>query len=1362
MSFFKLGDSPTVQWMKQVIAGNADAAETVSESPEAAPHPASSEPADLLSVSEDVIPSDSAPLSQNPHQGEFPAAEHTYTPETHKMTMQKLKKSEQSFLTFPSSPASNASAQSKVGAKSNQNGSDAAETLLGNVDLQWLFNFSQRLHQAETLEALLRAVATEVRQHFHVDRVLIYQFTTETEGTVVAESLTTGYTPSLNANLPAIAFGATSPEEVQQQVVSLIDVAQASLSPRQQQLLEQFQTKASLSVPILLEKAWGLIVVQQCAHAQHWRDSELTLLYKVVTELRLGLQSLALRQEKLKAEQYERALPSIINKIGDAAYLENAFQTAVQEVRELLNVERVAIYKFRPDYFGDFVYESESGGWPSLVGSAWEDTYMQANNGGRFQRDEPYIADDISLAGLSDCHVDILDYFGIKSFAVVAIKQGEKLWGLLSAFQHSGPRHWLGREVTLLAEVGRKLGATLQDASYMTQLQEQSVQMAQVARVSHSVAEIIPEIRQSQDLETVFQITKQSVRRLLKCDRVAIYQFQPDWSVELAASHSKKGVDMLEDAKVGAIWPKVNLQASQGGPYRKGESLTVNNIHAAGFAAEQVEELTDFEVQAFILAPIFKENKLWGLLGAYQNDEPRSWASAEITALKQIATQVGVAMKQVDYLKITSEQMARNAEQKRLIDRIVERIQRSTDLKRTFTTTCREIRRFLKTDRTAIFKFDVEADYTDGITVAEDVEPGFASTLSVSIQDHCFAESFVEEYEKGRVWCVSDIQQDGLEDCFVEILANFQAKASLVVPLMKGDKLWGLFYNHQCHGPREWKEDNIEFIQRIAAQLNTAIQKGEYIEKLQRQSEQLIEAAEQERLITQIVDRISQPLDLQKAFNTTTREIRNYLKADRVAIFRFIEGSGYSQGKTIAEDVRPGYVSALEVEVIDHCFSRGFAEKYRSGHVSTVNDIYNSGIQQCYIDVLAQFQVQANLVVPLMRGDDLWGLFCIHQCEHPRTWQAGEIDFAKRIAAQLDIAIQQGEYVDQLRHQSAQLAEASERDKAAKEQLQHQVIQLLSAVRPALDGDLTVRAPVTESEVGTVADVYNNTLSSLQQLVVQMQNASGQVAQTSQDSVSAVSVLTEQAQEQFKALATALEEIQVMAQTTQAVEVNAQQVENAVQQANQTVLTGDAAIDRTVDEMQKIRGTVAETNKRLKRLGESSQKISKVVNLIGNFTTQTQLLALNASIEATRAGEYGRGFAVVADEVRSLARQSAEAATDIEQLVQEIQASTSAVATAMEEGIQRVASGTTVVSEARQSLNDIVDATSQISQLVSGITQATQTQTEQCQSVTQTVQDVAAIANQTSEESTNISTAFQTLLTTAQDLQTTSRRFRVS
>jgi methyl-accepting chemotaxis protein PixJ len=228
------------------------------------------------------------------------------------------------------------------------------------------------------------------------------------------------------------------------------------------------------------------------------------------------------------------------------------------------------------------------------------------------------------------------------------------------------------------------------------------------------------------------------------------------------------------------------------------------------------------------------------------------------------------------------------------------------------------------------------------------------------------------------------------------------------------------------------------------------------------------------------------------------------------------------------------------------------------------------------------------------------------------------------------------------------------------------------------------------------------------------------------------------------------------------VEANAQQVEVAVQQANQTVMAGDAMIDRTVGEMQNIQETVTEADERLQRLSESFQKISRVLNLISNFTTQTQLLALNASIEATRAGEYGRGFAVVANEVRSLARQSADAADEIEQLVQEIQGGMAEVSTAMETGIEQVTSGTEVVTAARQSLTAIVDATTEISQLISGITQTTQEQTQQCQLLTHTMTNVATIANKTSEDSVAISTSFKDLLTMAKDLQTKGQKFKVS
>ena len=202
-------------------------------------------------------------------------------------------------------------------------------------------------------------------------------------------------------------------------------------------------------------------------------------------------------------------------------------------------------------------------------------------------------------------------------------------------------------------------------------------------------------------------------------------------------------------------------------------------------------------------------------------------------------------------------------------------------------------------------------------------------------------------------------------------------------------------------------------------------------------------------------------------------------------------------------------------------------------------------------------------------------------------------------------------------------------------------------------------------------------------------------------------------------------------------------------------------MNRTVNGILAIRETVAETSKRIKRLSDSSQKIFRVVNLISNFTTQTQLLALNASIEATRAGEYGRGFAVVADEVRSLARQSASATTEIEKLVQDIQEGTAEVSTVMETGIQQVVEGTNLVSETRQSLNAIVEATAEISKLVAGITGATQAQTQQAQSVTQTMTEVATIANKTSVDSIQLSASFQEVLKMAQGLQASVGQFKV-
>ena len=234
-----------------------------------------------------------------------------------------------------------------------------------------------------------------------------------------------------------------------------------------------------------------------------------------------------------------------------------------------------------------------------------------------------------------------------------------------------------------------------------------------------------------------------------------------------------------------------------------------------------------------------------------------------------------------------------------------------------------------------------------------------------------------------------------------------------------------------------------------------------------------------------------------------------------------------------------------------------------------------------------------------------------------------------------------------------------------------------------------------------------------------------------------------------------------MNQSIRTVTHNAEAALQAVQEANSTVSAGESAMNQTVDGMLAIRGTVTETAKKIQHLGESSQKISKVVSLIGRFAAQTHLLALKASIEAARAGEDGRGFAVIAEEVRTLAAQSAEATAEIATLVSSIQSETREVAQTMQLGTEQVAMGSHLVDETRKSLNRITTASTQIGNLVASIFQSASEQSQTSDSVNHIMAEVASIAQNTSYSASGVATSFEELLKVAQDLQTSVDQFKV-
>jgi GAF domain-containing protein len=216
-----------------------------------------------------------------------------------------------------------------------------------------------------------------------------------------------------------------------------------------------------------------------------------------------------------------------VDKIRRSLDIDTIFQTTTQSVRKLLQSERVAIYRFCEDWSGEFVAESMAEGWNPLVGSPpiIADTYLQETVGGRYRRNQSCSVDDIYQAGLKGCHIALLEQFQAKAYAIAPILQGEKLWGLLAAYQNSEPRQWQQYEVDWLARIGTQLGIGIQQAEYLQQVQIQAAQLAQASAIKvqaeqlekttqrqRAVAKTVDKIRQSLDIETIFQTTTQEVR----------------------------------------------------------------------------------------------------------------------------------------------------------------------------------------------------------------------------------------------------------------------------------------------------------------------------------------------------------------------------------------------------------------------------------------------------------------------------------------------------------------------------------------------------------------------------------------------------------------------------------------------------------------------------------------------------------------------------------------------------------------------------------------------------------------------------------------------------------------------------------
>jgi PAS domain S-box-containing protein len=375
--------------------------------------------------------------------------------------------------------------------------------------------------------------------------------------------------------------------------------------------------------------------------------------------------------------------------------------------------------------------------------------------------------------------------------------------------------------------------------------------------------------------------------------------------------------------------------------------------------------------------------------------------------------------KDITERKNAQEALQQQVLKERLVGAIAQRIHESLNLEEILNTTVAEVRQFLTCDRVIIFRLHPDGS---GVVVVESVGSEWKRISGTIINDRYFAESYVQLYQQGRVQAVEDIYTAKLAPCHVELLAQFQVRANLVVPIVHEEKLWGLLVTQQCGEARQWQSLEIDLLKSLATQAAIAIQQSELYqysqtEIIQRQQAEaaLQQQFQRERLIGAIAGRIRKSLKLEKILESTVAEVRQVLQTDRVVIFRFEPDWS---GKIVVESVDNPQLSILGQKIYDPCFKQVYILPYQQGRVKAIEDIYTANLNECHINLLTQFQVRANLVVPILKQEQLWGLLIAHHCSEPRQWQQFEIDLLTSLASQAAIAIQQSQLYEQAKSQA--------------------------------------------------------------------------------------------------------------------------------------------------------------------------------------------------------------------------------------------------------------------------------------------------------------------------------------------------------
>ncbi|WP_019508281.1 GAF domain-containing protein [Pleurocapsa sp. PCC 7319] len=523
---------------------------------------------------------------------------------------------------------------------------------LTESEIKWNQHFTdaiQYIRQSLTEEDILKASVKEVRRILNCDRVVVYSMNQDDQGTIVAESVAASWTKALGRVIDDPCFEAKYLDQYRDgRVRAWNNIYESGLTRCYIEQLEQLEVKANLVTPILNEgKLFGLLVAHQCSDFRNWQQLEVRWVAQIATQVGFALDNAKLLadakqlQYQLQNEvQLTKYFTDATRYIRESLHQEDILEVSVEEVRRVLNCDRVVVYSLNSDNHGLVSAESVAPGWTRAQGRIIKDPCFEANYLEKYRNGRVRSWSNIYQAGMTRCYIEQLEQLEVKANLVTPIISEGKLFGLLVAHHCADFRKWQQSEIRWVTQVATQVGFALDNAQLLVDAQGLRQQVEDEGKWTEYFTDTVQHIRQSLKSRDILKTSVREIQRILNCDRVVIYSLNSDNHGTIIAESVAAGWTRAK----GLVIKDPCFEARYLEMYRNGRVRAWNNIYESGMTGCYIEQLEKLEIKANLVAPIINGGKLFGLLVAHQCSAPRNWQQSEIRWVAQIATQVGLAL----------------------------------------------------------------------------------------------------------------------------------------------------------------------------------------------------------------------------------------------------------------------------------------------------------------------------------------------------------------------------------------------------------------------------------------------------------------------------------------------------------------------------------------------------------------------------------------------------------------------------------------------------------------------------------------------------------------------------------------------